>query len=105
MELRNFAHWIDLRWPKERDEKTLAISALGLCGEAGETAEHIKKYLRGSGPVDVEAFKLEMGDVLHYWCVLANYYGLTVESIIDANIEKLVMRDLAKGRGGAHVSV
>lgn len=104
MELRNFAHWIDLRWPKVRDDKTLAISALGLCGEAGEVAEPIKKYLRGSGPVDVEALKLELGDVLHYWCVLANFYGLTAEDIINANIDKLVKRDLAKGRGGRHES-
>lgn len=98
MELRNFAHWIDLRWPKTRDDKTLAISALGLCGESGEVAEPIKKYLRGSGPVDVQALKLELGDVLHYWCVIANFYGLSVTDIMDANMQKLIARDMAKVR-------
>lgn len=118
MELRNFAFWIYNRWPKAVNEKTLAISALGLGGETAEVVEEVlelvkasgkvtetlKKNLRGSGPVDTEKLKLELGDVLHYWCVIANFYDLSVTDIMDANVNKLVQRELAKHTGGSHAS-
>lgn len=100
-----FFNWVASRWEGRTDDKSLAIMTLGLCGEAGEVSEPIKKYLRGSGPVDIDALRLEMGDVLHYWCAIANFYGITLESILKANVNKLAAREAAKREASAHVSV
>lgn len=105
MTIDQFFGWVARRWAGRKDDKSLAIKTLGLCGEAGEVSEPIKKYLRGSGPVDVSALRLELGDVLHYWCAIANFYGITLESILKANVNKLAAREAAKREASAHVSV
>jgi NTP pyrophosphatase (non-canonical NTP hydrolase) len=70
----------------------LAIFALGLTGEAGATAELVKKYLDRDKPIDKEVMKLELGDVLWYLQALANFFDLTLEEIAAANIAKLDAR-------------
>lgn len=93
MNMDGFFTWVAKRWAGRTDDKSLAIMTLGLCGEAGEVSEPIKKYIRGSGPVDINALRLELGDVLHYWSAIANFHGITLQSIIDANIDKLNRRE------------
>ena len=67
---------------------------LGLCGEAGEVAEKIKKHMRdGRTLVGVG---LELGDVLWYISALADDLGVTLEEIAQANVDKLQSR---KDRG------
>lgn len=67
--------------------------ALGLCGEAGEVAEHIKKWAFHDGkPVDVDALKKELGDVLWYLAMQADEWGLALSEVANANIEKLQRR-------------
>jgi NTP pyrophosphatase (non-canonical NTP hydrolase) len=74
----------------------LVYPALGLCGEAGETAEKIKKAMRDDGGVLTderrEAVAAELGDVLWYVAQLATEAGLDLEEIADANLEKLASR-------------
>ena len=74
--------------------------SLGLCGEAGEVAEKIKKVLRDKkGDVDDEtrlAIQGEIGDVLWYASQLASELGLSLEDIAHHNLEKLFSR---KSRG------
>lgn len=77
---------------KERDEKVIAIDALGLAGEAGEVADLIKKYIGHGHPVDREKVAKELGDVLWYCAALATDYGLTLEDIATANVRKLEAR-------------
>jgi NTP pyrophosphatase (non-canonical NTP hydrolase) len=63
---------------------------LGLCGEAGEVAEKIKKHMRdGRTLVGVG---LELGDVLWYVSALADDLGVTLEEIAQANVAKLSSR-------------
>jgi NTP pyrophosphatase (non-canonical NTP hydrolase) len=63
---------------------------LGLCGEAGEVAEKIKKHMRdGRTLVGVG---LELGDVLWYISALADDLGVTLEEIAQANMSKLSSR-------------
>lgn len=101
MTIDQFFGWVARRWAGRKDDKSLAIKTLGLCGEAGEVSEPIKKYLRGSGPVDVSALRLELGDVLHYWCAIADHYGISLESVVNANVEKLQHReDLKRLKSG-----
>lgn len=74
----------------------LVYPALGLCGEAGETAEKIKKAIRDDGGVLTderrEALAAELGDVLWYVAQLATEAGLDLEQIAGANLDKLASR-------------
>ncbi|MCF8134904.1 MAG: nucleoside triphosphate pyrophosphohydrolase family protein [Synechococcus lacustris] len=69
---------------------------LGLCGEAGEVADKVKKVLRdGAGEFNSEqkqAIAMELGDVLWYVSQLADELGFGLEAIAEANLEKLQSR-------------
>ncbi|WP_353684352.1 nucleoside triphosphate pyrophosphohydrolase family protein [Thermodesulfovibrio sp. 3907-1M] len=68
--------------------------ALGLCGEAGEVAEKLKKYIRDGktcSEVREELIK-ELGDVLWYIANLAYEFEISLEEIAEKNIEKLLSR-------------
>lgn len=67
-------------------------TALGLAGEAGEAAEHVKKgVLHGHG-VDRGVLAGELGDVLWYVAGLATVYGLDLSDIMARNVAKLEAR-------------
>lgn len=69
---------------------------LGLTGEAGETADKIKKILRDKEGVlseeDREAVAKELGDVLWYIAGVARYLGVELETVARGNLEKLESR-------------
>lgn len=69
---------------------------LGLCGEAGEVADKVKKVIRDRGgsfsPEVIEALKLELGDVLWYVAQLSTELGLDLADVATANLEKLASR-------------
>jgi NTP pyrophosphatase (non-canonical NTP hydrolase) len=77
-------------------EAWLTYPALGLAGEAGEVAEHVKKVVRDDGGmIDDErraAMSKELGDVLWYVAQLASELGLELEDIARENLEKLFSR-------------
>ena len=76
-------------------DKRVVYPALGLAGEAGETADKVKKYLRGDYPLDEEhkkAIALEIGDVLWYCATLANDLGFSLEEVGQMNLDKLRSR-------------
>ena len=74
----------------------LTYPALGLCGEAGEAAEKVKKTIRDDGgeltPDRRAALAAELGDVLWYLAQLATEARLDLGEIADANLEKLLSR-------------
>jgi NTP pyrophosphatase (non-canonical NTP hydrolase) len=76
--------------------ENLAYPALGLCGEAGEVAEKVKKAIRDDGGVLTEerrrALAAELGDVLWYVAQLATEAGLDLEAIAEGNLDKLASR-------------
>lgn len=76
-------------------QKRLLLGGLGLCGEAGEVAEMIKKHVFHGHPLDAEKItKLirELGDVQWYINYLAYYNGSTLGQVQEANIAKLEAR-------------
>jgi NTP pyrophosphatase (non-canonical NTP hydrolase) len=79
-----------------RAGEDLTYPALGLCGEAGEVAEKVKKALRDDGGVLTderrEALSRELGDVLWYLSQVATEAGLDLEEIAAENLDKLFSR-------------
>src|SRR5690242_2459396 len=73
-------------------EMMIVWDALGLAGEAGEVANHVKKgVLHGHG-LDLEKLKSEIGDTLWYAAALCTTLGLDLSEIMQANIKKLEVR-------------
>jgi NTP pyrophosphatase (non-canonical NTP hydrolase) len=74
----------------------LTYPALGLCGEAGEAAEKVKKTIRDDAgeltPERRDALAAELGDVLWYVAQLATEAGLELDEIARSNLEKLLSR-------------
>ena len=69
---------------------------LGLTGEAGETADKIKKILRDKDGVmsseDRDLIAKELGDTLWYIAAIARYLDLSLSEIAKSNIDKLENR-------------
>jgi NTP pyrophosphatase (non-canonical NTP hydrolase) len=74
----------------------LTYPALGLCGEAGECAEKVKKAIRDDGGELTgerrAALAAEIGDVLWYLSQLATEAGLELDEIAEDNLAKLLSR-------------
>jgi NTP pyrophosphatase (non-canonical NTP hydrolase) len=81
-------------YPRAGEDMT--YPALGLCGEAGEVAEKVKKTIRDDGGVlsdeRRESLARELGDVLWYLAQLATEADLDLETIAEDNLEKLLSR-------------
>lgn len=91
-----------LRTARSKDDKDeLFHLLLGLCGEAGEIAEKMKKIIRDKdsdfSQFDTEDLKKELGDVLWHIAVLGNYFDIKMDDIASYNIEKLASR-LERGK-------
>ena len=76
----------------EHVDDALDNTALGLCGEAGEFADILKKYLYQEHPVDMYHLARELGDILWYVAMGATALGCDLEEIMNMNIEKLKTR-------------
>lgn len=73
-------------------QQQLANAAIGLCGEAGEVADLLKKHLFQEKSLDISDLKKEMGDVMWYMSYLALVVGVDLNSVIQGNIDKLMAR-------------
>lgn len=66
---------------------------MGLCGEAGEAMDILKKFLfQGHTPLDKKHLAKELGDVAWYLAVSADALGFYLEDIFQMNIDKLKAR-------------
>jgi NTP pyrophosphatase (non-canonical NTP hydrolase) len=76
--------------------ENLLYPTLGLCGEAGEVAEKIKKMIRDDDGVLTDdrrrALSKELGDVLWYLAQIATEADLDLSVVAAGNIEKLHSR-------------
>ena len=74
---------------------TLNAAALGLNGEAGEIADHVKKVMFHGHPLDDatrDKIAKEIGDILWYCAMGARGLGLGLAEIAEMNVEKLRKR-------------
>lgn len=71
-------------------------AAIGICTEAGELLDVVKKFLfYGKEPETTNMIE-EVGDVLWYVAILCDVLGVSLENIMARNIAKLHKRYPAK---------
>lgn len=70
----------------------LVHAALGAASEAGEIASAVKAYWIYGRELDTENVIEEIGDTLFYLSALCAELGITLETCMLANIEKLNKR-------------
>lgn len=73
-------------------DDALDNAALGLCGEAGEFADVLKKHFYQGHPNEPKHLAKELGDILWYVAMGATALGYDFEEIMIMNIEKLKAR-------------
>jgi NTP pyrophosphatase (non-canonical NTP hydrolase) len=79
-----------------KDHFSLAYTAIGLAGEAGEVCNEVKRMIRDDGSVLTESRKAailaELGDVLWYLAAVAGEAGFKLSDVALAQVEKLEKR-------------
>jgi len=99
---RQYDDFVDETW-FGGEENAQQIAALGVCGEAGEFAEKMKKRLRGDspGPSNIDVIN-ELGDILFYVTKSSHLMGFDLDEVMDHNEAKLksrIARDKQRGSG------
>lgn len=74
------------------EEIMLVWNAIGLSGESGEVADHIKKGVFHQHGIDRDKLIKELGDVLWYVAALCTKLSVSIEDVMRLNIEKLEKR-------------
>ncbi|OAF13874.1 MULTISPECIES: nucleoside triphosphate pyrophosphohydrolase family protein [Bradyrhizobium] len=69
----------------------LSYLGLGLAGESGEVADHIKKLLR-DGWLDQAGLVDELGDVIYYWACLCAATGQTPSELLKKSAARINRR-------------
>jgi NTP pyrophosphatase (non-canonical NTP hydrolase) len=70
----------------------LAVAGLGLAGEAGEVADHIKKYIGHDHALDRDRVSKELGDVLWYVAEICTVLDFDMSEVAGQNLKKLGKR-------------
>ena len=87
------------------EDKRIIYPALGMCGEAGEVADKVKKVIRDNNQNFDTSRKIEIayeiGDVLWYCATMAHDLGFTLEAVAQMNIDKLASRQRRGKLGGS----
>lgn len=66
--------------------------ALGLTGESGEVADDIKKKYFHGRDIDSNHTIEELGDVMWYVANIATQLNISLDEIIERNVNKLLAR-------------
>lgn len=78
---------------KDLDKRDILINGvMGLCGEAGEAIDLVKKWLAQGHELNEEKLIKEIGDVAWYIAEIATALGVTLEDVLGKNIAKLKAR-------------
>ena len=73
----------------------ILTAAIGISAEGGEFAEIVKKSIFQGKPMDDDAqyhMKRELGDIMWYITQACIALGISLEDVIDTNIQKLEAR-------------
>lgn len=78
--------------PELEKRDVLINSVMGLCGEAGEAIDIVKKWMAQGHALDKEQLVKELGDIAWYLAEAATALDMPLEDILQANIDKLKYR-------------
>lgn len=70
----------------------MIAAALGVSGESGEFADHVKKWWAQGHTLDSAKVEEELGDVLWYVALACSAMSLDMGVVAERNIEKLRAR-------------
>lgn len=70
----------------------LINGVMGLCGESGEAIDIVKKWLAQGHELDREHLIKELGDVAWYLAETAAALDVSLEDVLQGNIDKLKKR-------------
>lgn len=74
-------------------ERDLLINGvMGLCGEAGEAIDIVKKHIAQGHELDRDKLIKELGDVAWYLAETATALGVPLGEVLCRNIDKLTAR-------------
>jgi NTP pyrophosphatase (non-canonical NTP hydrolase) len=98
MSIDEYAAWASAiaRVSRPPTSERLSYLGLGLAAEAGEVADHIKKFLRDR-KLDEPAMIDELGDVVYYWACLCVAAGRKPSEVLAASKSK-IERKVAAGK-------
>lgn len=78
--------------PARAVDQHLLNAALGLTGESGEFADHVKKMQFHGHVLDRDAVIKELGDVLWYCALAAHALEVDLDTVARRNLAKLAAR-------------
>ena len=76
----------------QNEKELLTLTALGIAGEAGEVVDIVKKVLYHAHELEISSLSKEVGDLLWYITLLCDTVGLTLDDVMQMNVEKLRKR-------------
>ncbi|MCK1743779.1 nucleoside triphosphate pyrophosphohydrolase family protein [Bradyrhizobium sp. 139] len=93
MTIDEYAAWAAMiaKVDEHPSNERLSYLGLGLAGESGEVAEHIKKLLR-DGWLDQAGLVDELGDVIYYWACLCAATGQQPSELLKASAARINRR-------------
>ncbi|MBR5288678.1 MAG: GNAT family N-acetyltransferase [Clostridia bacterium] len=78
--------------PQLSKRDVLINGVMGLCGEAGEAIDIVKKHLAQGHELDRDKLIKELGDVAWYLAETAHALDVPLEAVLEGNIAKLRAR-------------
>ena len=78
--------------PQLDSKDVLINSVMGLCGESGECIDIVKKWLAQGHELNQDKLIDELGDVAWYLAEAATALGVSLESVLQHNVDKLKAR-------------
>ena len=78
--------------PELSQKDVLINGVMGLCGEAGEAIDIVKKHLHQGHELDREKLVKELGDIAWYLAETATALDISLEEVLERNIGKLRSR-------------
>ena len=78
--------------PQLSKKDVLINGVMGLCGEAGEAIDIVKKHLAQGHDLDKEKLVKELGDIAWYLAETAYALDVPLEEVLSRNIAKLKAR-------------
>ena len=73
-------------------ENLLLNGVMGLNGEAGECIDMVKKHLFQGHELNKDKLVKELGDVSWYLAISAEALGVSLEEVMQRNVDKLMER-------------